>query len=440
MAYAITCHKSQGLTVDAAVVHCSREYVPGLIYVAVLRVKSPECIQILNFNSWQLLKPQQKAVEMCYTHHTRAPVADRSCCRKKSFSHDNLLSVTDRCDECAEEDDESFRFPSELLDGPVRACFEDEDVDVQLELLDIYDRFTRHESSLSSPSDEYFNKCREHLLAMKTSPCSIVSSFMAEKNAAIDFLLTDTCWTKVPPFIKLVWFHSFLIIENHIVEHLEEIVINISRQGFTEATSRLHEFFTSTEFSQYVCIVLVVNKVTHPLWSVVIEVAKFICREFLEALVSVVRQDRMDGVDFNVEEMDVVGRSKVRHVGGWTVRKILTRARNYTRKNVYTNHNSTLAKVETKQRVCELLEENIIQSFDQLQETSVFQKALQVTEARQYRQRGLLHISDNAYLFFTKLEQRRVQLLNNRVLKKERNNRVEAAIRTLLMDEDLQES
>ena len=172
----------------------------------------------------------------------------------------------------------------------------------------------------------------------------------------------------------------------------------------------------------------------------VIEVAKFICREFLEALVSVVRQDRMDGVDFNVEEMDVVGRSKVRHVGGWTVRKILTRARNYTRKNVYTNHNSTLAKVETKQRVCELLEENIIQSFDQLQETSVFQKALQVTEARQYRQRGLLHISDNAYLFFTKLEQRRVQLLNNRVLKKERNNRVEAAIRTLLMDEDLQES
>ena len=89
---------------------------------------------------------------------------------------------------------------------------------------------------------------------------------------------------------------------------------------------------------------------------------------------------------------------------------------------------------------CELLEENVIESFDQLQETSVFQKTLQVTEARQYRQRGLLHISDNAYLFFMKLEQRRVQLLNVRVLKKERDNMVETAIRTLLMDEDLQES
>ena len=31
--YAITCHKSQGLTLSAAVVHCSKEFVPGLTYV-----------------------------------------------------------------------------------------------------------------------------------------------------------------------------------------------------------------------------------------------------------------------------------------------------------------------------------------------------------------------------------------------------------------------
>ena len=46
LAYACTCHKSQGLTLSSAVVHCSREYVPGLIYVAISRVKSPEHIQI----------------------------------------------------------------------------------------------------------------------------------------------------------------------------------------------------------------------------------------------------------------------------------------------------------------------------------------------------------------------------------------------------------
>ena len=108
----------------------------------------------------------------------------------------------------------------------------------------------------------------------------------------------------------------------------------------------------------------------------------------------------MAGVAFNVQEMDVVGRSKVRHVGGWAVRKVLSRARTYLQKNVYTTSSSTLVKVETKQRACEVLEENVIQSFDRLQETSKFKETLEVTEARQYRQRGLLHISDEAYLLF----------------------------------------
>ena len=41
LAYAITCHKSQGLTIAVAVVHCSREYVPGLIYIAVSKSQAP---------------------------------------------------------------------------------------------------------------------------------------------------------------------------------------------------------------------------------------------------------------------------------------------------------------------------------------------------------------------------------------------------------------
>ena len=82
----------------------------------------------------------------------------------------------------------------------------------------------------------------------------------------------------------------------------------------------------------------------------------------------------------------------------------------------------------------------IIQSFDRLQETSKCKETLEVTEARQYRQRGLLHISDEAYLFFMKLEQRRVDLLNVNVMRKERENMVQAAICRLTRDEELKES
>ncbi len=40
-----------------AVVHCSEEFVPGLIYVAVSRVRTAEDIHILRFKPSQLLQP-----------------------------------------------------------------------------------------------------------------------------------------------------------------------------------------------------------------------------------------------------------------------------------------------------------------------------------------------------------------------------------------------
>ena len=85
------------------------------------------------------------------------------------------------------------------------------------------------------------------------------------------------------------------------------------------------------------------------------------------------------------------------------------------------------------------MEENIIQPFDQLEESSKFPESLQVTEERQYRQRGLLHISDHAYVFFLSLEQRRVDLLNFQVLKKACEDMVEAARDSLSSEETLKE-
>ena len=88
--------------------------------------------------------------------------------------------------------------------------------------------------------------------------------------------------------------------KNHIVENRDEIVVYIGRQGFTEATSRLHEFLTSTEFSQYVCIVFAVKEMTVSQRTIVVEIAKFIYFEFLETRASIVRHNRMVGVAFNV--------------------------------------------------------------------------------------------------------------------------------------------
>lgn len=104
--------------------------------------------------------------------------------------------------------------------------------------------------------------------------------------------------------------------------------------------------------------------------------------------------------------MSSVGKAKVRHVGGWAVRKILTRYRKYVQRNMFSTNSSTLSNVEKQQKLCELLEENIIIPYAKLEEVTKYPETLEVTEARQYRGRGLLHISDEAYLFFIHLEGR----------------------------------
>lgn len=67
----------------------------------------------------------------------------------------------------------------------------------------------------------------------------------------------------------------------------------------------------------------------------------------------------------------------------------------------------------------------------------MFLDTLQVTEGRQYRERGLLHISDQAYIFFMELEKRRVNLLNVHILKKAREEMVEKALVDLKGDQEL---
>ncbi|CAB3976768.1 ATP-dependent DNA helicase PIF1 [Paramuricea clavata] len=135
--------------------------------------------------------------------------------------------------------------------------------------------------------------------------------------------------------------------------------------------------------------------------------------------------------------MSPVGRSKVRHVGGWAVHKILTRYIKYVKANMFSNNNSTVANVHKRQKLCNILEENIIVPFAKLEETSKYPETLDITEARQYRERGLLHISDEAYIFFMALEEKRVKLLNLHRLKETKCEMVKDAMEALTQDESL---
>ena len=110
-------------------------------------------------------------------------------------------------------------------------------------------------------------------------------------------------------------------------------------------------------------------------------------------------------VPLQVQEMSAVGRSKVRHVSGWALRKLLTKYRKYVLTNMFSTNAYTPANVCKKQTLCDSLD-NVIIPFAKLTEDTMFPETIEVTEERQYREMGLLHILDQAYLFFMALEQK----------------------------------
>ena len=60
-----------------------------------------------------------------------------------------------------------------------------------------------------------------------------------------------------------------------------------------------------------------------------------------------------------------------------------------------------------------------------------------MSQARQYRERGLIHIEDDVYIFFMALESERVQQLNNEAMRKEKANMAEVAYQQLMENKEL---
>ena len=64
--YAITCYKGQGLTISSAVVHSSKEFTPGLLYVAFTHIKSSQHLWVLNLRRHKLIPPVQECVNISH--------------------------------------------------------------------------------------------------------------------------------------------------------------------------------------------------------------------------------------------------------------------------------------------------------------------------------------------------------------------------------------
>ena len=225
----------------------------------------------------------------------------------------------------------------------------------------------------------------------------------------MDLLLEERFTENVKTFIDIMWFHSFVAIENHIIENPDDLDIKVTRSDFTTATGKLPQVFNSEEFSRHVSSLFNISPCITAQRSIGVDLGMAVYFKFLEHLVQLSRKEyQQEVVALNVD-MSAAGRAKFRHVGGWAVRKVLEESRRYVRVNICSENSETMASVRRHHSNSQLIEESLVGSVAVLEEEGQQKDTRQETEARQYRERGLIHIEDAVYKFFMYLEKQRVQ-------------------------------
>ena len=104
---------------------------------------------------------------------------------------------------------------------------------------------------------------------------------------------------------------------------------------------------------------------------------------------------------------------------------------------MHTKDPRTLDKVQESVSNCDMIEETLLVPYEELKKTSRHQETLEVTEARQFRERGLVHISDPCFLVFMHLEQLRVDLMNSMALQKFKQDLVMNAYEEMVNNKEL---
>ena len=96
-----------------------------------------------------------------------------------------------------------------------------------------------------------------------------------------------------------------------------------------------------------------------------------------------------------------------------------------------------MQKVKASFSTCDLIEETLLAPYAQLESTSSHAETLAVTEARQYKDRGLVHISDACFKVFLYMEQLRVDLMNASSLQKRKQNLISSTLDVMNANKEL---
>lgn len=98
LAWAITVHKSQGLTFDKAIIDVGRAFAPGQVYVALSRLRSLEGLVLRTRIDTSVVSTDRDVVAFSERRHTQQPLPEQLQEYQRRYLEDMLLATFDLAD------------------------------------------------------------------------------------------------------------------------------------------------------------------------------------------------------------------------------------------------------------------------------------------------------------------------------------------------------
>ena len=349
LAYGLTVHRAQGQTVKKLEIDCHSFFAPGQMGVAVGRAVRISGLRIVNYNSTAAHLKHPQVVYDFYQSPSAAALADLSCCRNVKEPDGANKPTVDPDENNAPTRSPSGQPPSNSSSKP-----------------------SSYTNSIKSPW------CLEDFFTSYNT-----STFFPEKTS--------------DSFISLLQTHS-----DFLYSKLKPMVLKKKRSndGMAIIYTEVNEFLTSPEH-QAACLSLIESPKPHKLstklflWLLDNEFKK-------EAEVIVARDEsRLNEESTSTStQLSAAASSKIRYLAGACLHKIISRLRTLVSRNLGKSSVQSKAQRDWGYKLHRLLKGLRISEDTAVRSTTIPESMFEI-EFRQGPTRGLLHVSDPVFIFFS---------------------------------------
>ena len=441
LAWAITAHKSQGMTLSCVEVHCGNEFTSGQLYVPLTRAKESKGLSLVGFSKARLIPPPNVVVDFYSKLERDDRIALSGLCCNNAKLFNEVFEPPEGTENVFLENwagEEEFTEEELLaLDNYVAEYFESSnipdseescliDLDNVLDILDCSD-------DLAKPGVDF--DCNLFLKSIKL-PSNENRPLVANVNAVICSLMSPEHSAAFQTFFNIQWSRVFEKVKECVLSHKDQ---RIERKNFASLFGELHLLCVNDIVAKEFASVLQLepSQLRREHHCTTTEVLSGINSAIICQVKQISAPEEAASMVFtNITNLPAESRGKIRHCMGWAVSREREKIRKEFRRHVTAENVSmrslTKKDFEKKQLICSLT-----WSSETAHRDSKFQETLSVTDSRQFRNNGLTVVSDEVYLFALQLEEARVACLNMRALKNCKSNLIEIGLKELSSSEYL---